>query len=139
MNQNIKRIIIISTIIIAIIAVIIWIFLSRNDYSMITQPYSDEKTQIVSREFDDQWDMNHIMQYDCNSLTQEDVTRMINHINSTARDGLNGHNPFELASLLLDKFVINQLDLEAIHPDEVTLKPSLLFQSLMSKQLDDTK
>ena len=73
MNQNIKRIIIISTIIIAIIAVIIWIFLSRNDYSMITQPYSDEKTQIVSREFDDQWDMNHIMQYDCNSLTQEDA------------------------------------------------------------------
>lgn len=73
------------------------------------------------------------------SLTQEDVTKMINHINSTARDGLNGHNPFELASLLLDKFVINQLNLEAIHPDEVTLKPSLLFQSLTSKQLDDTK
>lgn len=36
-------------------------------------------------------------------LTQEDATRMANHINSTARASLNGHTPFELAQMLLDK------------------------------------
>ena len=61
-------------------------------------------------------------------LTQTDITRMINHINSTARDGLNGHNPLKLASLLLSQSVIDYLKLELIPPDEVTLKPSLLFQ-----------
>lgn len=60
-------------------------------------------------------------------LTQSDVTRMINHINSTARDGLNGRTPFELASVLLDQSVIDYLKLELIPPDEVTLRPSLLF------------
>lgn len=61
------------------------------------------------------------------NLTQADITRMINHINSTARDGLNGRTPFELASVLLDQSVIDYLKLELIPPDEVTLRPSLLF------------
>lgn len=58
--------------------------------------------------------------------TQDDITLMINHINSTARDSLNGRTPFELASLLLDPFVIESLGLKKIEHDDVTLKPSLL-------------
>lgn len=55
-----------------IIAIIIWIFLSKNEVSKYNQPYSDEKTQMVSREFDDEWSLNHIMWYDCEALSQED-------------------------------------------------------------------
>lgn len=35
--------------------------------------------------------------------TQEDINLMTSHINSTARDSLNGSTPFDLATLLLDK------------------------------------
>lgn len=58
--------------------------------------------------------------------TQDDITLMINHINSAARDSLNGRTPFELASLLLDRFVIEALGLKKIEHDSVLLKPSLL-------------
>ena len=57
---------------------------------------------------------------------QEDITLMINHINSTARDGLNGRTPFELASLLLDKTVIETMALTEIKHNMVHLKPKLL-------------
>lgn len=58
--------------------------------------------------------------------TQDDISLMINHINSTARDSLNGRTPFELASLLLDECVIEILGLRKVEHDEVHLKPSLL-------------
>lgn len=58
--------------------------------------------------------------------TQEDITLMINHINSTARGILNGLPPYELASLLLDEYVIEKLGLKRIAHDNVFLKPSLL-------------
>jgi IS30 family transposase len=66
------------------------------------------------------------------NLTQTDITRMINHINNTARDGLNGKTPFKLASVLLDQSVIDYLELQYITPDEVTLKPALLFNYSVS-------
>lgn len=59
-------------------------------------------------------------------LTQEDATRMANHINSTARASLNGHTPFELAQMLLDKKLIELCRLTSIPADQVILKPSLL-------------
>ena len=59
-------------------------------------------------------------------LTQEDATRMANHINSTARASLNGHTPFELAQMLLDKKLIELCCLTSISADQVILKPSLL-------------
>lgn len=49
-----------------------------------------------------------------NFFCQEDITLMLNHINSTAKASLNGHNPFELASLLLDKKSFEVLGLEKI-------------------------
>lgn len=61
-----------------------------------------------------------------NHLTQNDVTLMMNHINSTARASLNGHTPHQLAQLLLDPFLLDQLSLKPIPPDEVLLKPALL-------------
>jgi transposase, IS30 family len=60
------------------------------------------------------------------SFTQEDITLMMNHINSSARESLNGRTPFELASLLLDKTVLNALKLIEIDPDEIILRKELL-------------
>ena len=51
---------------------------------------------------------------------------MANHINSTAGASLNGHTPFELAQLLLDKKLIGLCHLTSIPADQVVLKPSLL-------------
>lgn len=58
--------------------------------------------------------------------TQEDITLMINHINSTVRTSLNSRTPYELASLLLDECIIEILGLKRIEHDKVHLKPNLL-------------
>lgn len=63
-----------------------------------------------------------------NNYTQEEITKMINHINSSARESLNGRTPFELASLLLDKAVLNTLELVEIDPDKIILSPKLFKQ-----------
>ncbi len=59
-------------------------------------------------------------------LTQEQVTLMMNHINSTARASRNGCSPFQLAQMLLDNVLIEELSLKLISADEVHLKPALL-------------
>ena len=59
-------------------------------------------------------------------LTPEDARLMTCHINSVARDSLNGQTPFDLASLLISKKVPEFLGLHKISPDEVILKPALL-------------
>ena len=59
-------------------------------------------------------------------LTPEKVQLMINHINNTARASLNGHSPFKLAQLLLDRKVLNLCGLTSIPPDQVILQPTLL-------------
>jgi len=58
-------------------------------------------------------------------LTDDNVRLLTNHINSIARDNLNGSTPFDLASLLIDKKVLASLGLEKVSPDEVLLKPAL--------------
>lgn len=58
--------------------------------------------------------------------TQKDITLMINHINSEARDSLNGCTPFKLSQLLLNNQLHSGLLLRAIAPDEVKLRPELL-------------
>ncbi len=60
-----------------------------------------------------------------NNRTQEDVTLMMNHINSTARASLNGNTPFKLAQMFLDVSMLEKLSLKHIHADEVHLKPAL--------------
>ena len=58
--------------------------------------------------------------------TQEDINLMASHINSTARDSLNGATPFDLADLLLDKRIPALTGLHKVSPDSVMLKPALI-------------
>lgn len=60
------------------------------------------------------------------NLTQQDITKMINHINSLTRPSLNDSTPFELAQILLKKEVLKKLNLEKIQPHEIQLTPKLL-------------
>lgn len=66
--------------------------------------------------------------------SQEDINLMTSHINSTARDSLNGATPFDLADLLLDKRIPLLAGLKKVSPDEVMLKPALL-ESNNSKEV----
>ena len=61
-----------------------------------------------------------------NPYTPQDATVLMNHINSEARDSLNGCTPFKLSLLLLNNRLHNALHLEEILPDDVTLCPQLL-------------
>ena len=58
-------------------------------------------------------------------LNQGDITKLMNHINSTARDYLNGATPYDLAALLLNKKVLVSLGLQKVSPDKILLKPAL--------------
>lgn len=58
--------------------------------------------------------------------TQDDAIKLMNHINSEARDSLNGCTPFKLSQLLLNNKLHKLLKLREIPADEVSLKPSLL-------------
>ncbi len=60
------------------------------------------------------------------NFTQEDITLMMNHINSLSRDSLNGACPFDAAKKLLGHKLPKLLGLNKIPPDEVFLRPSLL-------------
>ncbi len=60
------------------------------------------------------------------NYTQEDITLMMNHINSTARASLNGNTLFKLAQMLLDNSLLEKLSLKHILADEIHLKPALL-------------
>ena len=66
--------------------------------------------------------------------TQEDISLMASHINSTARDSLNGTCPFDLASLLLDKKIPLLAGLFKVSPDEVMLKPVLIENSVKERE-----
>ena len=59
-------------------------------------------------------------------LEQADTDLLANHINSTKRDSLNGHSPFELSQLLLDEKLLTVMNYKAIAPDDVMLTPELL-------------
>lgn len=59
-------------------------------------------------------------------LTAGQVTRIMNHINSTARASLNGNTPFELARLLLPGALLDWAGAAAVPYDDVLLKPRLL-------------
>ncbi|MBQ8527425.1 MAG: IS30 family transposase, partial [Lachnospiraceae bacterium] len=58
--------------------------------------------------------------------TQDDINLMASHINSTARDSLNGACPFDLAELLLDKKIPLLTGQFKVSPDDVMLKPVLI-------------
>ena len=65
--------------------------------------------------------------------SQDDINLMTSHINSTARDSLNGATPFDLADLLLDKRIPALTGLHRVSPDNVMLKPELIEHHSVSK------
>ena len=60
------------------------------------------------------------------NFTQADINKLASHINSTARDGLNGSTPFALANILIDKRIPILTGQFEVSPDDVMLKPELL-------------
>ena len=58
--------------------------------------------------------------------TQDDINKLASHINSTARDSLNGATPFALAKLLIDKRIPVLTGQFEVSPDDVMLKQDLL-------------
>ena len=61
-----------------------------------------------------------------NPFTQEDITILMNNINSTRRESLNGKAPYEI---ITDSSLLRLMDLLGLHlipPDEINLKPNLL-------------
>ena len=59
-------------------------------------------------------------------LTQWDVNRIVDHINSTPRESLNGKTPYELALESFGEDTLKALQLRRIAPDEVNLTPKLI-------------
>ena len=60
------------------------------------------------------------------SYTQEDMTLLANHINSTARSSLNNRTPYELAEIVNSEKLLRVLGLRKIESDQVTLTSRLL-------------
>ena len=59
-------------------------------------------------------------------LTQWDVNLIVNHINSTPRESLNGRTPYDVAMETLGEDVLKAFQLKRIAPDEVNLTPKLI-------------
>lgn len=58
--------------------------------------------------------------------TQEDVNKMMSHINSYGRNKLNGKSPIDLFINLYGKETLNTLNITKIDPDEINLSESLI-------------
>lgn len=59
-------------------------------------------------------------------LTQWNMRKIVNHINSAPRKNLDGKTPYELALKKYGSDTLGALQLKSIPPDEVTLSPKLL-------------
>ena len=61
-----------------------------------------------------------------NSLTQDDVTLMMDHINSYKRKKLNNRSPYETFSFYHGEDVLRLLGCSKVAADDITLRPELL-------------
>lgn len=61
-----------------------------------------------------------------NQLDQEDITRMMNHINSYKRKKLNNRSPYETFSFYHGEEVLHKLGCSPVAADDILLKPTLL-------------
>ena len=59
-------------------------------------------------------------------LTQWDVNLIVNHINSTPRESLDGKTPYDAALETLGEDVLKAFQLKPISPDEVNLTPNIM-------------
>ena len=60
------------------------------------------------------------------NLTQYDIQRMLNHVNSYKRKKLNDKSPYETFTFLHGEEVTRRLGAEFISPEDIVLKPELL-------------
>ncbi len=61
-----------------------------------------------------------------NHLDQEDITRMMNHINSYKRKKLNNRSPYETFSFYHGEEVLHKLGCSPVAADDIMIKPTLL-------------
>ncbi len=59
-------------------------------------------------------------------LTQWDVNQIVNHINSTPRECLEGRTPYSVALETFGEDALNAFQLKPIDPDKVNLPPKLI-------------
>ena len=59
-------------------------------------------------------------------LTQWDLRTIVDHINSTPRESLNGRTPYEVALETYGIGILKALQLRPIAPDDVNLTPKLI-------------
>lgn len=59
-------------------------------------------------------------------LTQEDVNKMMNHINSYTRKKLNDRTPYEMFSFCYGEEILQKLGCQPVAANDIILKPSLL-------------
>lgn len=60
------------------------------------------------------------------TLTQWQVKKCVNHINSYVRKELDGHSPYEVSLKKFGPDILRALQLKPVAPDDVTLTPKLL-------------
>ena len=61
-----------------------------------------------------------------NEYDQEKIDIMMSHINSYAREGLNGRSPYDLFSLIYGEEALQKLGIQRIPDRDIILKPELL-------------
>ena len=61
-----------------------------------------------------------------NNFTQNDINKMMSHINSYGRSNLGDKSPYEVFASLYGENILKTMGLTLIPPDEITLNPSLL-------------
>ena len=59
-------------------------------------------------------------------LSQQRISLMMSHINSYAREGLNGRSPYDLFSLIYGDETLQKLGIQRIPAREIILRPELL-------------
>ena len=59
-------------------------------------------------------------------LSQQKISLMMSHINSYAREGLNGKSPYDLFALIYGEEALQKLGIQRIPPKDIILKPELL-------------
>ena len=59
-------------------------------------------------------------------LSQQKISLMMSHINSYAREGLNGRSPYDLFSLIYGDEALRKLGIQRIPARDIILKPELL-------------
>ncbi len=61
-----------------------------------------------------------------NHLTQNDISLLMNHINSYSRKSLGNKSPYEVFAFLYGYDILQALECKKIPSNEVNLTPSLL-------------